>query len=304
MCASASNEYACCNVFVLDSVSNCPFDCSYCFLQSYLTDTTIRQTADTNALIAEVESKMAKEPDRLFRVGTWVLGDSLALEPLTGSATELVEAFAKIKNGLLELKTKSANVDDLLDLDHGGRTVVSWTMSPAKVIADEELKTATLEERISAMKKAGEAGYLLGIHFDPMIKIENCNAEYGRLAQEIFENINPDQVAWISIGSLRFKPAMKASMEKNFPKSAIASEEMVLGPDGKMRYPKPVRIDMYKNLYGAIRKYGGDEPFVYLCMERHDMFRKTIGYEPADSDDLEKMMTKSLCDRFPSSCRQ
>ncbi|MFL7807129.1 MAG: hypothetical protein AB8I80_00790, partial [Anaerolineae bacterium] len=31
-CASLHPDYICCNVQVLATVSNCPFDCSYCFL--------------------------------------------------------------------------------------------------------------------------------------------------------------------------------------------------------------------------------------------------------------------------------
>ena len=37
-CASKYQDYICCNVKVLKSVSNCPYDCTYCFLQNYLTD--------------------------------------------------------------------------------------------------------------------------------------------------------------------------------------------------------------------------------------------------------------------------
>ncbi len=125
----------CCNVKVLAAVSNCPYECSCCFLQNYLTDTTLSVVADTDALLREVDEKTSKQPGRLFRAGTWELGDSLALEALTGTAAELVCAFAKRPNLLLELKTKSAQVSGLLDLPHNGRTVVSWTVNPESAVS-------------------------------------------------------------------------------------------------------------------------------------------------------------------------
>ena len=133
LCATWGEEYVCCNVHVLKSVQNCPFDCSYCFLQNYLNDGTMKVVGDTKSLIDEVKEKTAKQPWRFFRIGTWELGDSLALENKTGQAAKLVCEFAKLPNAMLELKTKSDIVDPILGLDHKGRTVVSWSLKPRRV---------------------------------------------------------------------------------------------------------------------------------------------------------------------------
>jgi hypothetical protein len=58
-----------------------------------------------------------------------------------------------MKNGVLELKTKSDNVDPILHLNHQGRTVVSWSLNPPKMIQEEEVKTALLKDRIEAEEK-------------------------------------------------------------------------------------------------------------------------------------------------------
>jgi len=147
-CASLDHRYLCCGVHVLRALSNCPYDCSYCFLQSYLTDATTSVVADIDALIADIRAAAAREPRRFFRVGTWELGDSLALEPETGTAAELVRAFAEIPYAVLELKTKSDHVEGLLELDHRGRTVVSWTLSPPAITRLEERRTASLAQRL------------------------------------------------------------------------------------------------------------------------------------------------------------
>ena len=299
LCASAHQDYLCCQVQVLASVSNCPYDCSYCFLQNYLTDNTTQVTADNDALVEEVLVKTQRQPGRFFRVGTWELGDSLALEDLTGSAAELVLRFADIDNALLELKTKSAQVDGLLTLEHRGRTVVSWSLNPEPVVRREELRTATLEERLAAMRKVVDAGYPVAVHFDPMIYYEDWETGYSELARQLFAAVPAERIAWISMGSLRFNPEMKKVMEDNFPGSRITAAEMVLGDDGKMRYLKPLRMAMYRRFYDALREQGGDGPFVYLCMERWDVWERLFGVRPDSSGHVDFLFTQALYERFP-----
>ncbi len=298
LCASLSDDYICCNAHVLRSVSNCPYECSYCFLQSYLNDSAISQIGDTKAIIDEVIEKTEKEPDRFFRIGSWELGDSLAVDPLTHGSAELVEGLAGYKNVLLELKTKSDNVDHLLKLNHGGRTVVSWTLNPQQVIDTDELLTANLERRLCAMRKVVDAGYLVALHFDPMVLYKGYESDYEELVITTATTVPADKVAWISIGSLRFNPDMKKTIETNFPKSLITSAEMVTGPDGKVRYVKPLRVEMYKRMYGYLRKSFGDGPFIYLCMERTDVFEKVFGQAPSSTDHLDYLMNESLYRRF------
>ncbi|GAB4358837.1 MAG: hypothetical protein Kow006_27520 [Gammaproteobacteria bacterium] len=299
LCASAHRDYLCCQVQVLAAVSNCPYDCSYCFLQNYLTDNTTQVIADTGALIEEVRQKAARQPWRFFRVGTWELGDSLALEDLTGTSAELVERFAELPYALLELKTKSAEVEGLLDLDHRGRTVVSWSLNPEAVVRREELRTASLAERLDAMRRVVEAGYPVAAHFDPMIHYDGWESGYRELARQLFEAVPAERVAWISLGSLRFNPEMKKVMEDNFPGSRITTAEMVLGDDGKMRYIKPLRMRMYRHLHDALREHGGDGPFTYLCMERWDVWERLFGERPASSGEVDYLFTRSLYQRFP-----
>lgn len=299
-CATHSEtDYVCCNVKVLKSVSNCPFDCSYCFLQNYLNDGTTQVVGDIDALMAEVNEKIAAQPWRIFRIGTWELGDSLALEDLVGQAHQLIERFAALPNVFLELKTKSDCVDSILNSTHNERTVVSWSMNTDFIIRSQEHRTATLEQRISALKKVQDAGYLIGLHFDPMIRYDGWESGYDDLIDRIFAVADPKRIAWISIGSLRFNPEMKTKMEQNFPATDLTLQEMVLGPDGKVRYVKPLRVEMYKRLYQALMSYCGSDSLIYFCMERWDVWEKVMGYSPTSMGHLDAMFGDSLCQRFP-----
>lgn len=298
-CASLNPEYLCCNVQVLGAVSNCPFGCSYCFLQNYLNDGRMKVVGDTGAIVREVREKLEGEPWRFFRIGTWELGDSLALEPLTGVASELVEAFSSLPNAVLELKTKSDCVDGLLGLHHGGRTVIAWSLNPQAVIRSEEHGTASLERRLVAMEKVAQAGYLVGVHFDPMIVHPGWEPGYEALVRRVFHAVPAERIAWISIGGLRFNPEMKRAIEEHFPDSRITAAEMILGPDGKVRYVKPLRLALYRLLYGAIRRYGHQDSLVYLCMERWDVWKRIFGDYPRSIGHLDYRIAQSLYRRYP-----
>ena len=298
VCATCNDKYLCCNVHVMRSVHNCPFQCSYCFLQNYLTDGVTKVVDDISELMDEVRQKIYREPKRLFRIGTWELGDSLALESSTGQAAKLIQAFADLDNAVLELKTKSDRVDSILGIDHKKRTVISWSLNAEQVISAEEHGTASLEKRIEAMKKVYQAGYLIGLHFDPMIYHEQWEKGYEELVRDVFSAVHPERIAWISIGSLRFNPEMKKKIENNYPDSSITCAEMVVGDDAKVRYVKPLRLKMYNHLYGKLKKHISDSNMVYLCMERWDMWEKVFGSRPESDKHLDYLFARSLYDRY------
>ncbi len=298
VCATFNRKYICCNVHVLRSVHNCPFECSYCFLQNYLTDGATKSVEDIDVLFDEVRQKVRGEQGRLFRIGTWELGDSLAWEERTGQAAKLVREFSELDNAVLELKTKSDRIDPLLNTDHKGRTVVSWSLNTGHIIQTEEHKTASLKARLEAIEKIASAGYLIGLHFDPMIHSDNWEEGYRQLVRKVFDVIDPERIAWISIGSLRFNPEMKKKIENNYPDSRLTLPEMVLGDDAKMRYVKPLRVEMYRFLYNEMKDYINDSNLVYLCMERWDVWDKVLEYHPDSIEHLDYLFAQSLYDRY------
>lgn len=299
ICASLDPRYICCSTHVISHISNCPFECTYCFLQNYLTDTTLSVVADTSAILEEIRRRASLQPWRLFRIGTWELGDSLAVRPLNYAAVELVSGFKKNPNCILKLRTKSAEVEPLLDIDHGGKTVVSWTVNPPRIIAGEEIGTASLDARLQAMSQTAEAGYPVGLHFDPMIFFPGWEKAYETLIRDIFSAVAPGQVIWISIGSLRFNPEMKRKIENNYPASKITAQEMILGDDNKFRYIRPVRVRMYRHLLDILRQNAADECFTYLCMERWNVWEEIFGKFPSSIGHLDYLMAKSVWKRFP-----
>ncbi len=287
-----TSRHICCGYYVINGMTNCPMDCAYCVLQGYLNNPFLTLYSNWDDLLQEIEHFLSIHPSPLCRLGTGELSDSLALEPFFPISQFLVPFFSK-KGALLELKTKSTQVGDLLSLDHRGRTVVSWSLNPPRLIEEEERGTASLEERIQAARKCQEAGYPVGFHFDPMIEFEGWEEEYARVIHLLFDQIDPKRVIWISLGGFRYPPQLKAIVEERFPGTRIFLGELFPGRDGKFRYFKEIRKEMYRRMTEWLKSVDPDL-FIYLCMESKEVWGEVFGWSPVNHRHLNQLFEERV----------
>jgi spore photoproduct lyase len=287
-CQGAGAE-VCCNYFTASYAWNCHLGCTYCILQSYLGQGAIQVCTNIEELLAEVKETLRQSPGYTFRIGTGELADSLALDHITCYSRQIVPFFASLPNGILELKTKSAQIGNLERLDHRGRTVVSWSVNSRRICQSEELKAPSLEERLSAAAQCQKWGYKLGFHFDPLVYYEGWEPEYRHAVREIFREVNPETIAWISLGALRFTPHLRELILKRYPESRLPYGEFVPGHHGKLRYFRPIREDMYRKIKSWIHDEA-PKVFVYLCMESRIVWERSFGTAPCGAWDLGAQM--------------
>ncbi len=288
-----TSSHICCGYYVINGITNCPMDCSYCVLQGYLNNPFLTLYTNWDDLLQEVDVFVSSDRQSLHRLGTGELSDSLALESIFPVSQFLIPFFSAKRNAVLELKTKSANVSSLLDLDHRGKTVVSWSLNPPKVIEEEEKGTAPLKDRIEAARKCLESGYPLGFHFDPIIYHEGWEREYHETVLQLFKQVDPKRVVWISLGGFRYPPKLKSIAEERFPRTSIFLGELFPGRDAKFRYLKEIRVEMYQKMTGWLKQVDPDF-FVYLCMESQEVWEKVFGWTPENSRHLNKMFEKRV----------
>lgn len=293
-------NYLCCGYRVLNLVLGCPFQCTYCILQDYLGQEGITVFVNLEDSLREVREFTARKGG-LVRVGTGELGDSLALEHWLRTSETLVPFFASLSNAVLELKTKSDCVDSLLDLPHGGHTVVSWSMNPQALIQWAEAETASLDQRLHAARECQERGYPLGLHLDPMVLIDGWEEQYREAIEMIFRILEPEGILWISMGGLRYPP----SLQKKLLHSGLGLGEFFPGLDGKFRYLRPLRARMFHSAAQWIRELGGDV-LIYLCMESPEIWEASLGWAPRGMSQLERLFQERIKGfwqrRWPSSC--
>jgi spore photoproduct lyase len=291
-CPGTSN-HVCCGYYVINAITNCPMDCSYCVLQGYLNNPLLTLYSNWDELLQEIESFLSSNRQPFLRVGTGELSDSLALDSIFPLSQLLISFFAERNNGILELKTKSAEVDHLLHLNHQGKAIFSWSLNPPKIIEEEEVRTASLEERINAAKRCQERGYPVGFHFDPILCHEGWDKGYQETILSLFKHIDPKGVIWISLGGFRYPPQLKSIVKERFPGTKIFLGELFPGRDGKFRYLKEIRVEMYEKIVGWLKDVD-PSLFIYLCMESKEVWERVFGWSPSNSQHLNHMFQERV----------
>ncbi len=265
--ATQKKVLACCNYHVLNLGQQCNFNCSYCYLQSYLNTRTMQIYSNIDQAIVELREMTADHGELPFRVGTGEVIDSLSLDPLTLYSRQLIEFFREFPKWTLEFKTKSDLVDQFLDCDHAGNVVVSWSINPSHIIESEEHGTARLHQRLSAARKCANRGFPIAFHIDPMIWFEDWKPHYESLVREVTDRFSAREINVISVGALRFQPSQRHLMRERFGmKSLVTSAEVFPSEGGKLRYDSRLRQEMFQFVVG---KFKAVDPAyrIFFCME-------------------------------------
>jgi len=285
-----TRSYRCCGYKILHIGTYCTLDCSYCILQTYFHPPVLQLFLNHTDLFNELDTLFSKKT--VTRIGTGEFTDSLIWENFTDLSSVLINYFADQSCAVLELKTKTTAIDRLQYIKHNRKTIVSWSLNTEKIIQNEERRTTSLSQRLLAAKQCESWGYPLAFHFDPMIIYKGCEKDYQHVVKELFSHVSQKNIVWISLGTFRFAPHLKPVLKKRFPDSKIIYEEFISGLDGKMRYFKPLRIRLYKQMVSWIKDIAPDV-MLYFCMEDDTVWEKTMGFIPSDAGGLSKMLDNS-----------
>jgi spore photoproduct lyase len=288
-----TRRYLCCGYHILHLGTQCSLGCTYCILQAYLSGRNLRLFANLDDMWLELTEHLHSLPRKVHRLGTGEFMDSLLLDSFTHLSRELIPFFAGQPRAVLELKTKTANVELLRGLSHGGRTVVAWSLNPQGLIQSEEPGAAGLEARLEAARRCQEWGYRLAFHFDPLIAYPGWQQGYAEVVNRLAAAVDPGRIAWISLGTLRFMPTLKEIIRRRHTGSALLYEEFVPGLDGKLRYFRDLRVEMYRYLGALLHRLSCDL-LIYLCMESEDVWREALGFSPAERGGLSAMLDRRV----------
>ncbi len=290
----ATREYRCCDYQVINVGTGCPMDCVYCILQAYLNNPYLTFFVNKEDLLSELDGKLSASESRLMRIGTGEFTDSMALDRFTHLSRDLVHFFAERTNAVLELKTKSAFVDNLKGLKHQRRTIMAWSLNSEKIMRTEEIRAANLEERLGAAAKCASWGYHLAFHFDPIISYPGWQQDYRETIRKLFAAVPAAAIRWISLGGFRYLPKLKQIGTSRFPHSGIYHHEFIEGLDGKQRYFRPHRVQLYKVLYRELISYADPSTCIYFCMESDEIWQEVMGFVPGDKGGLPAMLDKTM----------
>lgn len=285
-----TNNYICCGYQILNIGTNCPLDCSYCILQAYFNKPSLRIFVNLENELAKLTDIINKSPEKIFRIGTGEFTDSLVLDEVHRFSNLLADFIYQKKNCVIEYKTKTIEINNLFKIKSRERIIISWSLNSPYIVSHEEHRAPSIEQRLIAAKRCQEEGFVTGFHFDPLILHAEWRNEYQRTIDLMDKYLDPKKIIWISMGCIRFFPALKPVILDRHPETIILDSEFIKGLDGKFRYLKPVRVEMYACISEQILNWAGINPGIYMCMESDEIWRKSLGWSPGDSDGLSNYL--------------
>ncbi len=266
----------CAKFYKRTAYNNCNFWCEYCYL--YLTFRT--QPVSTHFINYEkmydeiIKFDRSKIPKSLRVLNLGELGDPLAVDYITGFAKQIIPFMPEHapRTRLLFL-TKSDCVDEILPLDHGGQSIISFSINTEKVFKELEHRTASPESRLAAAEKVRKAGYEVRLRIDPVIFYSTWEKDYSELVDNIFQFIRPTR---ITIGEYRPSNGLADHIGSRFPDSPLLHiNKSLVREGGKLRYPENQRVKMFRTIVEEIRR-NDPEVDISLCKEPPSIW-KAVG---------------------------
>jgi spore photoproduct lyase len=246
---------------------NCIYECEYCYLQGYFKSPDIVLFLNHEEILQEMKTCLDKHPEQNVWFHAGEFSDSLALASLTGEIEHYYPLFEAEPRAKLELRTKSANVSPLLKQKPLKNVFTSFSLGSPTQVEEWEHKTASLKLRLSAMKKLIDAGHQVAIHFDPIIYHESYLEEYAQLILKIDEDCGLNNIQYFSLGVVRFTKEVFKQVMDHYPDSNMLGSELITSFDAKVRYPKPLRMNILRSIESLLLQKGVEAKRIYLCME-------------------------------------
>ncbi len=264
----------CQDAWEIHSAWGCLHRCDYCHVGPFLN------------IMCNLE-ELAERLPLLMRRNPWLLlykydnmTDTIAMEPEYGASQVMVGLFARTPGRYLMLYTKSDNVEHLLDLEHRGRTIVSFTISSPTVARFIEKCAPSTWARIRAAAMVQEAGYRVRVRFSPIVPVWGWREENREMIAALLEAVRPDIITMDLLGWMN-PAAIEEVLDVSLIESRFIDGMRQLYKDGppgpaywptsKHIFPHELRKEVYDFFIDEIRRHDRDV-MIALCNETREMW--------------------------------
>jgi spore photoproduct lyase len=239
----------------VDLAEGCPAHCQYCYLAGSLTGPPVtRVYADLDEILANLAdyvgagtARRRPEEGTTFEASCYT--DPLALDHLTGSWQRAVEHFAGWDAPVqLRWTTKYAEVEPFTAIEHRGRTRVRFSVNCLPVTTRFEGGTATVFDRLHALRRLALAGYPVGLTIAPIMPLPDWRTHYGELLDLVAAAVDgvPDLDLTAELITHRFTPGSKEVLLGWYPRTRLEMDESArarkTGRFGAVKYVYPREV--------------------------------------------------------------
>lgn len=233
---------------------NCLYDCRYCFLQGMYPSAHQVIFINYEDFADSISETVAQHADEAVWFFSGYDCDSLAYEPVTRFADFFVPFFARSENAWLELRTKSTQIRQLLKHEPCERIVTAFSFTDQHSYEKLEHGVPSIEKRIAALKTLSDAGWPVGLRFDPLVYHDNYAEAFAQLLGKIFDAIDGDKIHSVSLGAFRLPKDNFKRINKLYPDEALFVQNLELNHN-MVSYPLAEEQAMIQDCEAQLLKY-------------------------------------------------
>ena len=218
--------------------SGCRAMCIYCYLVcSYNKCSYLRVFVNREFMM----ERLIKKSHSFDKPNTFEIGSNsdLILEnDVTNNLKWVIETFANNGKGHITFPTKFGNVDNLLALNHKGKTIFRMSVNPEYIIRKTEFGTSNLKDRINALNKMAQAGYKVGLLIAPVILIDNWENMYSELIDILADTLSTKvkETAYIEIILMTYSYIHNEINKEAFPNCVNVFNKEIMTGRGRGKY--------------------------------------------------------------------
>ena len=258
---AAKHGGACQPGLELNIVDGCVFRCAYCGFGRY-----IIFYLDVERFMDGLAGVFANHPSqRLYKYSN--LTDLPPFEPELDAVRPMVERFSRERNRYLMLFTKSDNVEFLGDLEHGGHTIISWSITCDTASRLVDKGAATMNERIAAMERMQKAGYHVRARLSPVVPVANWREEYAELFDNLLRRVRPDLITLELLGWMDVTDLLAMFDRDLLDPAAVRAAENARDQLAEVRwgpFTQETHEDIYRFCIETVRRLSPQTP-VSVC---------------------------------------
>ncbi len=251
------------NNYYFSHMYNCIYDCRYCFLQGMYSSANYVLFVNFENFSNRIIDLIETNPSSGITFFSGYDCDSLAFEKVTGFVSYILPTFQNHPTALLELRTKSTQIEPLNSIHPIENCVVAYSLMPELMSKALDNKAPAVRRRIDAMKSLANKGWKIGFRLDPLIHGKGWKTLYGDLIKELFKSIPSKSIHSISYGPLRFPKSMFKNIFNLHPTDKLFGGPLVQRKD-IVAYTTEIESEMSDYIRKIFECYGTDN-IIFEC---------------------------------------
>ncbi|VAW81637.1 Spore photoproduct lyase [hydrothermal vent metagenome] len=241
---------------------NCMYDCRYCFLQGLYNSANYVLFINYESFEQDMERIVATHQGESVGLFSGYDCDSLALEPVSQFVDYFLGFFAKHPQAILELRTKSTQVRTLLDREPLSNCIVAFSFTAEPISNALEHKVPKVQKRLDALGRVQQAGWPIGLRFDPVIYTDTYQQDFTQLCKQVFAVVDVQKLHSVSLGAFRLPQQFMTKIVNLYP-----DEKLFAGQFEKqgtmMSYPKDLEQEMIAYCESVLFNYINADQYFY-----------------------------------------